>query len=293
MAADVPLSIRIHQSRRFVNLEPDYIRKLTRWLAPVAKRIYSLELSEDSTPVVLNATLCCWLEHGVPGTVRELRLWAPSSDRHKLKYIQPRSRSDVPVPWRINLSATELDAFLEPITVLYLDGKFARWDSHAYRGLTHLLLSDSSIKEDQLIGILSNSPQLRSLTYTLLIKHKKLRKFPPPPVNLPNLETLVLRTLRNTDLWAILRLLAPGPKPLTLSLTVWMSYRSYDFAETPEARAFFQRSNIQACHLDTHGWARETWFPDILYKIPNLRRICLQIHSYLDPGSLIRSDELK
>ncbi|KAG8732605.1 hypothetical protein FRC12_019207 [Ceratobasidium sp. 428] len=287
LAAGVPLSIRIHQ--HVGRPKPYTIRYLTRWLAPIAERIYSLEVAKNSSRALLNSVLCCWFKHGVPGTVKELSLWCLRNNSRK--FIQPASSG--PRPWRINVSPTKFEAFFQPITTLYLDGVFARWNSQAYRGLTHLQLSDGSIKEDQLMSILSNNPQLRSFTYNLWMKHNKPRKTPPNPVQLPNLETLNLSSLENSDLWSILRLLAPGPKPLTLSLATGVTDSSYDYVETPEAQAFFQRSNITTCHLGTYGEPRETWFPKILRGLPNLRRLCLRGHPYLDIECLTTSDEMR
>ncbi|KAG9120618.1 hypothetical protein FRC07_003821 [Ceratobasidium sp. 392] len=275
LSASITLSVRIHHPG---GSEPHQIRRLTRWLAPIAKRIHSLEVSEPSTRELVNSIISCWLEHGVPGTVKILKLWCPTSDRRK--FIEPATRSGSE-PWRINQSPTQLEAFFTSVTELRLHAVFPRWGSQAYQGLTRLSLHGCTIKERQLVGILSSSPQLHHLSYGLRLKAQRLYNAPSTPIQLPNLEVLNLESVENSDLWAILRLIAPGSRPLTISLATSEPDHLCDFAGTPEAQAFFQRSNTTICYLGAFSDFQEPWFPTVLHRMPDLRRLCLQNHSYL------------
>ncbi|KAG8701425.1 hypothetical protein FRC09_005374 [Ceratobasidium sp. 395] len=221
--------------------------------------------------------------------MKELSISCPKSRRHK--FIQ--STRSTPQSWRVNLSPTQLDAFLQPIFLLRLDGIFARWDSHAYQGLTHLRLDGGSIKEKDLINVLTRNPRLRYFYFNLRIWDRKLRKAPPTPAKLPDLEVLDLDTMDNTDLWSLLRLLVPGSVPLGIGLAITDLDYLHDFAETPEVQAFFQRSNITTCYFSAYGKFQVAWFPNILHRLADLRRLCLRNYSYLGRDSSTKPDDIK
>ncbi|KAG8749523.1 hypothetical protein FRC12_013379 [Ceratobasidium sp. 428] len=287
-SSSAPMFLKIHQT---MPSKPHQNHHLTTWLAAVAKRIYSLEICEGSaTRELTNVVLSCWFQHGVPGTVKDLSLVCPRSDYRK--YIQ--SSRSAPQPWRVNLSPAQLDAFLQPIFLLSLDGIFARWDSQAYQGLTNLQLREGSIKEEDLMNILTHNPQLCSFTFDLDIKAKRLRRSPPTPVRLPSLEVLNLDAMDNTCLWSRLRLLAPGLAPLRMVLAISDVEHLTDFAGTLEAQAFFQRSNVTTCYLSAYSkLPKEAWFHNILYRLPDLRRLCLRSLSYSGGDSLTQSGEIR
>ncbi|KAG8684949.1 hypothetical protein FRC08_013396, partial [Ceratobasidium sp. 394] len=199
-AVGVPLHICIHSS---VSSDQAPLVRLTSWLAPVLGRIYSLDTSGGSPNFeVLNWVLECWFNRGTPGVVKELTLWGPPFEG--TRFIDPTSSSSM-AAWRFNLSRQQLEAFFQPITLLRLSGIFPPWDSQAYRGLAHLQLDTASIAEAQLICILSENPQLRTLSFDLDVTDTQPRHIPQKPIPLYDLEILSLTLMELTQVWAVLR----------------------------------------------------------------------------------------
>ncbi|KAG9084751.1 hypothetical protein FRC06_003916 [Ceratobasidium sp. 370] len=275
-AVGVPLHICIHSS---LSSDPGSLEQLTRWLTPVLGRIYSLDTSGGSPYfVVLNSVLDCLFSRGTPGIIKELTLWGPPDEPPR--FLDPTSSSSM-AAWRFNLSQQQLEAFFEPITLLRLGGVFPRWDSQAYRGLAHLQLDTGSIPEAPLICILSDNPQLRTLSFGLEVTETQPRHIPQKPVPLFGLEILSLALMELTQVWAVLRLIAPGPRPLRVSFGSTRNNFLDDFTGTDEARAFFQRSNVTTCHLSGEEDCDNEWFTKTLGNLPSLRTLGLQDQSYL------------
>ncbi|KAG8744103.1 hypothetical protein FRC10_010784 [Ceratobasidium sp. 414] len=275
-AIGVPLHICIHSS---VGADPSALTRLTGWLVPVLGRIYSLDMSGGSPYFAyLDSVLDCLFNNGTPGSIKELTLWGPTHEQPR--FIDPASSSSMAV-WRFNLSQQQLEAFFQPITLLRLGGVFPRWDSQAYRGLAHLQLDIGSIAEAPLICILSDNPQLRTLSLGLEVTEIQPRHIPQKLILLCDLEILSLVFMELTQVWAVLRLIAPGPRPLRVAFGSSRDNLSYDFAGTDEARAFFQRSNVTTCHLTSEEDCDNEWFPKTLKSLPHLRTLGLQDQSYM------------
>ncbi|CAE6469833.1 unnamed protein product [Rhizoctonia solani] len=125
----------------------------------------------------------------------------------------------------LNITNNQIEDSFAPLTVLHLQGLFPLWSSVAYHGLVDLrLLSTdvywSTIKEAELISILKSSPGLRILHFGLRISD--------PTPGTEQISLVHFQDLRVVKLFpdfggsgacptSVLRLLAPGSKPLWLS----------------------------------------------------------------------------
>ncbi|KAG8692547.1 hypothetical protein FRC09_011129 [Ceratobasidium sp. 395] len=117
---------------------------------------------------------------------------------------------------------SEKDYFYESVSVLHLRGVAVPWRSSIYHKLTELRLEnlgDVVPSSSQIEAVLAASPGLRSLA---LCRMGLLWEIPngrvPCLVPLNDLEVLNLCTLKAGYLHYILRLLAPGSRPLSMSI---------------------------------------------------------------------------
>ncbi|KAG8681514.1 hypothetical protein FRC11_001025, partial [Ceratobasidium sp. 423] len=120
--------------------------------------------------------------------------------------------------YRVDLTSTQLDELLFPVTVLKLDKVFPYWTSKAYYGLVELRLvswelegNSIRIPEQHLVGILQSSPGLRTLQFGLEIIPNTVSC---PPVLLEDLGELHLQADSRSSQLTFLRLLSPGTQPL-------------------------------------------------------------------------------
>ncbi|KAJ1300317.1 hypothetical protein OPQ81_005138 [Rhizoctonia solani] len=143
------------------------------------------------------------------------------------------------------------------LTVMHLHGLLPLWGSAAYHNLVDLRLTSPTderwthIPEENIRNILEASPGLHILYFSLQITGQPRDDESAIPVSLNNLEVLNISTYRcNEDPVLrpgdILRLLAPGFKPLRLS--IWHSPKDGDFDDhgfsLEELIGFFKRSNV-------------------------------------------------
>ncbi|QRV84802.1 carbohydrate esterase family 16 protein [Ceratobasidium sp. AG-Ba] len=276
LASNAPISIRIHQP---TDMGRHIVRRLTRWLAPIIARVYSLDITGGYPACgLVQSVLRAWLEYGTPGTLGELNIRYPEVNRER--FIEPPPSSK-PQHWRINASPSQMEAFFSSISVLKLNGLFARWNNQTYRGVTYLELRTGSVRESQLLEVLSNLPKLVHFSFGLRIKHKKPRGTSLQPAHLQNLQTLNLLAMKASSTWSILRLLAPGPIKLTLALEASDFRRCARVTETSEAQEFFSRSNVIGCYIRGQYELKEEWFPSALSYLPNLHSLCLSNFSFL------------
>ncbi|CAE6369934.1 unnamed protein product [Rhizoctonia solani] len=123
----------------------------------------------------------------------------------------------------LDLTEDQIESSFSPLTALHLAGIFPSWSSTAYHGLVDLRLSSpdgrSSVEEAQLISILTSSPGLRIFHFGLLIGSTTDEVM---PVYLQDLQVvkifLNIRSSGYTCPSKVFRLLAPGPRPVCLSL---------------------------------------------------------------------------
>ncbi|KAG8697951.1 hypothetical protein FRC09_007548 [Ceratobasidium sp. 395] len=168
-AGNAPLMIRIHEPTPPKSSD---IERLMNWLAPVAGRVYSLDVLEGiTTSSMVNDILNTWLKLGVPGTINELALSAGASG---IYFLEPApgsgsSSGSDSAQWKYDISLEAFESFFRPITTLRLTGVFPQWDSHAYHGLNHLHLDKGPITENQLVAVLSSSPYLCTLSFGLTV----------------------------------------------------------------------------------------------------------------------------
>ncbi|EUC58514.1 F-box-like domain protein [Rhizoctonia solani AG-3 Rhs1AP] len=155
--------------------------------------------------------------------------------------------------WPLELDSTEedIETSFAPITVLHLRGIFPWWSSTAYHGLVDLrLLSTnawSHIQEVQLLAILKSSPGLRVLHFGLEIHDLTAATERVVPVILQDLQ--IVKIFPDIDIvtyttmcpGSLLRLLAPGTKPLQLSLE---GFYIQDTTSLTELERFFARSRV-------------------------------------------------
>ncbi|KAH7333597.1 hypothetical protein B0J17DRAFT_721473 [Rhizoctonia solani] len=153
----------------------------------------------------------------------------------------------------LDLPRDTIDALLLPVPVLTLNGFFPFWTSKAYHGLTELRLSGKSltglISEPTVSAILKSSPHLRVLKFDLsmntdfdfTVDNNPPELVPISPAPLKDLEVLIVGLVREDSLTRFLRLVAPGPKPLTL--TPHCAVEPLHFSHS-EIQKFFSRSNV-------------------------------------------------
>ncbi|QRW13354.1 F-box-like domain protein [Ceratobasidium sp. AG-Ba] len=274
-AADAPLFVRVHET---TPCESHETKRLAAWLQPLFKQIYSLDVTEGfSSPslAIIFSVLDTWFEYGTPGGVKELSLEC-TQDFRQPQFINSASTSS-PADWNFSISSELLERFLEPITLLRLDGVHAHWGTRAYRGLTHLQLAGGEIQETDLLNILSHNQHLRTLSFGLSVVERRSEHILPFPVRLPDLRILNIEMARMTEIWDTLRFIAPGPQPLSLALGFDEDDSSQDTIKSAQGRAFFQRSNVTKCHVRMDPEILQLkWFPELLGEVPRLRTLCLQ-----------------
>ncbi|KDN38549.1 hypothetical protein RSAG8_09438, partial [Rhizoctonia solani AG-8 WAC10335] len=173
---------------------------------------------------------------------------------------------------RINEFITPFDVTDDAFhfTTLHLGGLFPCWDSKVYYNLVDLRLQTAPhyehwtrIREQELRIILEASPRLQIFHFALLITNRQRDDESVIPVRLNDLAVLSIFTDRDEldpilKPGHVLRLLAPGSKPLRLSL--WHNFHVYDSNDDDihlddlslnELAKFFQRSNlIKFCSKD-------------------------------------------
>ncbi|KAG8727219.1 hypothetical protein FRC11_013678 [Ceratobasidium sp. 423] len=116
------------------------------------------------------------------------------------------------------------------------------WTSKAYHGLTELRTNNCyAPNQFELRSIFQSSPQLRVLELGEV--GVSLQHAPLAPVRLDNLEILSLLSIKDSYLGAVLRLIEPGLKPLSLSI-LNPYWGHSDFTSRGEFQSFIDRSNI-------------------------------------------------
>ncbi|KAH7341934.1 hypothetical protein B0J17DRAFT_715090 [Rhizoctonia solani] len=141
----------------------------------------------------------------------------------------------------------------------------------AYHGLVDLRLASatrfwSSITEKEFIRILEASPGLQTLSFALEITNPSPDNTPVMPVVLSDLEELEVSTLQQCgptlQLGSILRLIAPGSKPLRLRL----QDIPQEGPQLKMVQGFFKRSNLERLYVATAYPPMK----ELLSYIPNL-----------------------
>lgn len=233
-----------------------------QFLAPIATRIrsLSLELGADLSPgqgSVLSPILFHCFANCVPGTLRQLHLLQTSSRvNDACTFIMATGSSSPHGPRDILLGLSEqrLENLWHSVSVLQLRGLYPPWTSKAYHGLVELRLHSfrsSSITELQLVAILASSPGLRILEVGLELTEPLPTDSSIIPVRLNDLETLTTEPSQRGRLGGLPRLLAPGLKPLQVSI-LNSRYRVLEGEERltdGKLEELFARSNVTCLYV--------------------------------------------
>ncbi|CAE6467368.1 unnamed protein product [Rhizoctonia solani] len=238
------------------------------FLTTAAPRVRSLSImARSSTPLgdkFCASVLATCFAHCIPGTITDVSIEAPGPlDYDWIPSMQPYLREG-------RLAKSTIETLWAPITVLHLSQCDIPWSSKAYHGLTELRLHDCpSLNSSRLMSILQSSPQLRVLeldSFRRPISENPLWE----PVPLNNLEVLVLVGVQDCCLGSVLRLIAPGPKPLSLSISNPLDYYT-GFASKTELQSFISRSNItQLCVNKVQKYAQLVEICDLIPTVHTL-----------------------
>ncbi|KAG8733878.1 hypothetical protein FRC11_000756 [Ceratobasidium sp. 423] len=159
----------------------------------------------------------------------------------------------------LGLPRRTLEELWPSISVLRLNGYYpyaiTTSNLNANRGLIELRLKGwHPITESTLIGILVASPQLRVLEVSIDIIGSLSKGPSVEPIYLENLE-IVKSAITNRPLThqrqlrILLRLLRPGPKPLSLCMSSPNQGFDANFVCQPEVKAFLDRSNVTQLYI--------------------------------------------
>ncbi|KAH7332594.1 hypothetical protein B0J17DRAFT_632234 [Rhizoctonia solani] len=153
----------------------------------------------------------------------------------------------------LGLTEPQLTTSFAPIKALHLRGIFPLWSSTAYHGLSDLrLLSTkhwSHITEAQFVAVLKSSPGLQILHFGPRIHGLTTDTERVTPVNLPDLQVVKIFPTNNKKTLSpssVLRLLAPGMKPLRLAFDGY-----YQSDSAVDLEKFFGRSRVIKFYVQT------------------------------------------
>ncbi|KAG8702562.1 hypothetical protein FRC11_011404, partial [Ceratobasidium sp. 423] len=251
-ANTLPLVLHIYEGQVI-----DYNkRSLKAFLLSIAHRITILDFTvidsmSEFTSMVFEGLLPGCASASSPLTQLVVTFIGECSKPHFRSGEDNVARRDL----RLAISQSVIEDSLRHISVLHSCGLFSYWSSTAYNDLVDLHLIASSgddwniIPESDFCNILEASPKLRVLRFALLITQETAQSGPETPVHLEDLEVVGIATYRDSpedpvlNPGVVLQLLAPGPKPLQLSIWNWDFYDPDDFS-TNELKNILQRANV-------------------------------------------------
>ncbi|KAB5594476.1 F-box-like domain-containing protein [Ceratobasidium theobromae] len=252
------------------------IPSLVRFLAPLATRIkfLDLELGLNDIGCGFNRSILsrCF-SNCIPGTLTQLSI----RNRGSYSFIKAAEDSYSPGTLFLDLPKQHLEDVWLSVTTLQLRGYYPYWTSKIYHGLVELRLSffkAASISEQQLVEILKSSPRLRIFELGISITDPLPANSSIIPVPLNNLEILISRETRRNELGSFLRLLAPGTKPLRMSI---VNPYDYGFQNAGfclvRIQNFFSRSNVTHLHVASLNGYSQTL--NLFRMVPSLRVLVL------------------
>ncbi|KAG8682889.1 hypothetical protein FRC11_014223, partial [Ceratobasidium sp. 423] len=169
------------------------------------------------------------------------------------------------------LSEQQLERAWRSVTTLYLKGRYPRWTSTAYHGLTDLhLFGRMYISGSELVDVLKASPGLRILRCDFEISDLPSFGASTTPIVLQELETLDLRQMIETKVGHFLPWLNPGSKPLQLS------FRGR--ATSALLKDFFARSNVQELRVEESLVPEVPESPSTMFYLPPQLRVLVVSH---------------
>lgn len=278
-----------------------YDVNLNKFCASVAPRIRSFDLAAESFEGRRLSVLRDWLSNCKAGPLNKLVLKRKTS-HSTFERIEASESPTSSNSLLLEMPHEYLEERLRPIGVLRLTGIYFHWTSQAYHGLVELGLfpinggENLSITHPQLKAILAASPRLRELHFGL-----QITDIPPPAdlggaVSLEDLEVVNLCSMKGVHYGPLLQLLAPGTKPLQLSLNSRLT-SSQSFPPN-EAIAFFSRSNVAKLHIEsfhTEDTSTNKYQPlvllELLSYLPALQALSLRCFYLGQPGGQPQSHE--
>ncbi|KAL5638670.1 hypothetical protein ACGC1H_003134 [Rhizoctonia solani] len=218
-----------------------------RFLMAIFPRTWGITVvmrDRSSSVDLFQSTIFAFLKNCVPGVLTQVSIQVIKG--LLLFHTIPRN------------PAEQLETMVEvlglPVTVLRLHDYYPKWTSKMYHGLTELCLRGlrGSISEPALITILRSSPKLRVLAIGIHIANSTPVDIPVTPVLLADLELFTVydpaRKVGDNCQPLLMRIIQPGPKPLTLSLGILrlQSILTYNLSlhNNEGLTRFFASSNI-------------------------------------------------
>ncbi|KAB5588882.1 F-box-like domain containing protein [Ceratobasidium theobromae] len=262
--------------------EPDPARaepidtNLTTFCTSIAPRTWSLQLEtlfqRDHLPILESC-----LAYSSSGLLKELSLTDREGQAHG--YIESKRSSTNTRNWLLDMAPQALEDLLLPVQFLRLDGVYFKLDSQAYHGLVELAIIPAwevpRVTDSRLVQILESCPQLRALYVGLFVLGADFNHPPRslPVVHLDQLEILNVIPMRESRPEHLLRLIAPGSKPLRFM--VGAEADMMELLRSKEYHEFFARSNVTELLL--HGENSATLnLCELLEFCPSLRAVSLK-----------------
>ncbi|KAH7325160.1 hypothetical protein B0J17DRAFT_682404 [Rhizoctonia solani] len=195
----------------------------------------------------------------------------------------------------MGLPEATAEALWRPVTVLRVKYYYPELTSSLFRGLTEINLGSddrtSAISELGLILVLTLNHKLRVFQLGIEIVDYDLSSAPVAPIRLESLERLHPHH-REVQVGLLLRLIAPGPKPLTLSITnPWSSSSTEEgppeFTSKTEVEKFFARSNVTT--LVATAFSQYSRLMEVLSMAPMIRvlaLVCFNCSQMEDEGEM-------
>lgn len=237
-------------------------------ILPFAPQFRSLELvSSQDGSWLYGAVLAGCVGSSSPGCIRSVALTKRSPSRVNL------TRETWGALF-LQHSWEDLDARLQSMHTLHLDGVSIGLSSKAYAGLTNLQFGfEQPITKAQIAEVLSANPALSALKIRLLAIVPTGEQF--DLITLNHLKLLSVTGVNDHTLGHVLSLLAPGPEELAVCIVDCVNAKNSE-----PVQSFFSRSNISTLCMNAPGLQRELvlrLLPRALFgSLPRLHTLVLQ-----------------
>ncbi|KAF8605391.1 hypothetical protein BDV93DRAFT_605338 [Ceratobasidium sp. AG-I] len=252
------IALYLHVSAMGSKSADEYcVTELLVFLAANAKQIQFLDVcSTQSMEHLGQRILTCWIKHGHPGVSRALRLEVADSGLQSWDPMMDAS-----------ISPVQIEEFFRSIESLDLNGFHVPWESEIYHGLVRLSLNDTHRPtQSQLTTVLQSSPQLRELDLVGALMQPE-EWVTQEPIVLKDLEALAVYD----DLALVLPMIAPGSKPMTVTIFV-----DEDPLSPQAVYSFFGRSIISTLNVENHFRSGiRNWFPFVLGPLEHLSTLVI------------------
>ncbi|KAL5638640.1 hypothetical protein ACGC1H_003111 [Rhizoctonia solani] len=256
------------------------------FLVLTSPRMRSLTLTISESREMYRSFLVTCFSNVTPGTLTSVSIRSAGREGSGRPFLVEASDLQPGVDKLTGLPSEIVEAAWQAVNVLQLRGFRPTWSSQAYHGLIELrLVRVGSISQSRFRSILYSSPQLRVLELDL-----ELQKYTPgdpsiAAVRLDSLEILILGGSKQKQLGSILQLIAPGSKPLSLSI-VNPYIGSPEFSSKDELARFVARSRIT--RLSAHEFRNYSQLAEILSLMPGLQVVAVDaLHSgEIDEGAI-------